>query len=814
MLGNYFKIAIRNIVKNKLYSFVNVFGLSIGLAAFIFISLYVYNETHYDTFWDNADHIVRVDAAWTSNEGESRYATAPPPLAGRLMAHVPGVKSATRMLKWSDFTLRPETDLDRVFRETNVYIADQNYFEVFQGRLIHGDPATALKDPVSIVISESAAKRYFGPGIDDLQQLVGRHILGGKDAGTAWEITGIMKDIPLHSHQDFEMMVSMSTFGPEFTDNNNWAWHIMHTYALLQEGQNDNLAMQRMARGLDLVIRDYVLPYIGGPSPDGAEGVKYHLLPLRDIHLHSHYLREMNPNSDISYVYIFSAIAVLILLIACINFTNLATALSAKRAKEVGVRKTMGSRPSYLVAQFLGESLLFSFLAMVLALGVVELSVILFGVSFDLSFIDRLLDNTAFLWIPLALAVITGLLAGLYPAMVLTRFKPTEVLKGRSVQGHSPSTLRHGLVVFQFTASIGLIISTGVIHDQVRFMKNKRLGFDKENVVIIENDREIQEDRTRFKEALKAHPEILEASFSTGIPALDRFMVRDYTVEGRTGGMGLRWFEVDEDYVAALDLQIMEGRNFRWGSSSDSLGILLNQKAVQELGLEDPVGKNIIINQGSDDERTVRVAAVVKDFHFESLHREVRPLGMEFLRAYTFKDFISVRIAPGKTNEALNIIKNIWASFEPQVPVTYSFLDQDFEALHKSEQQLGQLFTTFSVLAILIAGLGLFGLAAYTTQQRNKEISIRKVLGASVSQVVVMLLKNFVWLAFIGLLIASLFVFFGMREWLNSFAFRTSIRIEQFVIAAVVTGGILVLSVSYQALQAALENPVKALKEE
>lgn len=813
MLKNYIKIAVRNSIKNKLYSFINVFGLSVGLAAFIFITLYVYEETHYDTFWDSADRIIRIDGAWTSNEGESRYATAPPPLAGQLMAQVPEIESVTRMLKWSDFTLRPSTDLDRIFRETNVYIADQKYFEVFQGRLKHGNPSTALVHPLSIVISESVARRYFGPGTD-LQGLIGAHILGGKDASTVWKITGIMEDIPSTSHKEFEMMVSMSSFGTEFSGNENWAWNIMHTYALIQEAGQYDLAVGAIEQKLDLIIRDYVLPYMGRPSTGGSDGVKYYVQPLQDIHLHADYLREMKPNSDITYVYIFGAVAVLILLIACVNFTNLATALSAKRTKEVGVRKTLGSRSSYLVVQFLVESLLFSFVATALALGMIELTVLLFGADFDLRFAGKLFDTPGFLWILLSLAVITGLVAGIYPALVLTRFKPTDVLKGELIPGHSAFTLRHILVVFQFTASIGLIISTGIISDQVKFMENKRLGFEKENVIIIENDREIEEHRSRFKEALEAHPEILEVSFTTGIPALDRFMVRDFTVEGSTGSMGIRWFEVDEDFVPTMDMEIVEGRNFRWGSPSDSLGILLNQQAVLALGLEDPVGKNITINQGAEDEHTAVVLGIVKDFHFESLHRQVKPLGMEYLRNYALKDFISLRTAPGKTSEALGIIKNAWTAFEPQVPITYHFLDQDFEALHRSEQRLAQLFAVFSALALLIAGLGLFGLAAYITQQRSREISIRKVLGATVSQIVFMLLKNFAWLAMLGLLIASLAVFFGMEEWLNSFAFRTSIRIEQFVIAAVVTGVILIFSVSYQALKVAMENPVNHLKEE
>ena len=814
MLKNYIKIAVRNIVRHRLYAFINTAGLSVGLAAFIFISLYIYNETGYDTFWEDHDHIYRVNAAWTWGEGESRYATAPPPLAGRMVDEIPEIASATRIFKRSDFTLRPETNTSRVFRETNVYIADQNYFKVFSNRLIHGDPENALTEPVSIVLSESAARRYFGAEIEDMGELPGKHVLGGKDGGTAWKITGIMKDIPANSHQNFDIIVSMSTFGPAFSNNNNWAWNIMHTYVRLNGNQPTNQALAAVPEKLNRIIQEHAAPFMGN-AVDGAEaGIAYYLQPVSDIHLHSRYLREMKPNSDITYIYIFGGVAVLILLIACVNFTNLTTALSVRRAREVGVRKVLGSSTSRLVFQFLTESLIFSFAATALALGIVELGMVIFSVGFEWHFVNGLFDDPAFGLVILAITLATGILAGLYPAFVLTGFKPVTVLKGKAVSYSRKSGLRNVLVIFQFTASIGLIICTGVISDQLKFMSNKHLGFDRENVVIIENDREIEEERARFREALTVYPEVLSACFSTGIPALDQFMVRDYTVEGSLGGVGLRWFEVDEHFVETLGLKLVAGNSFHSGSSSDSLGIILNQAAVKELGLVHPVGERIVINKGENDERTVQVVGVVEDYHFESLYNRVRPLGMEFLRGYAFKDYISIRMAPGRTREALDIIKRTWATFEPQVPMSYRFLDQDFDALHRSEQRLGQLFGVFSALAVIIAGLGLFGLAAYTAQQRNREISIRKVLGAGVLQIVLMLLKNFVLLAVAGFLIASVIVFFGMEEWLSSFAFRTTLRVEQFLMALVVTAGIVLLSVSYQTIKSAFENPVNSLKEE
>ncbi|MEM7110722.1 MAG: FtsX-like permease family protein, partial [Bacteroidota bacterium] len=336
----------------------------------------------------------------------------------------------------------------------------------------------------------------------------------------------------------------------------------------------------------------------------------------------------------------------------------------------------------------------------------------------------------------------------------------------------------------------------------------------KENVLVIQNDREIEEERLRFKEILSRHSGILDVSFSTGIPALNRFMVRDYSVGSESSAMGLRWFEIDEDFVNTMNLKLIEGKNFQANMTSDSMGIILNEQAVKELGLAEPVGKEIVINKGADDERTVRVKAVVQDFHFESMHSEIKPLGMEFLRGYSFKDYISVKIAPGKLESALEQIKEAWHILEPQVPMTYSFLDSDFDALYHSEKQLESVFNIFSTLSVLIAGLGLFGLATYTAQQRKKEIGIRKILGASVTNLILVLLKNFSMLALIGLVLATIAISLGAEQWLSSFAYRTHFGFEQFLIAFMATGGILLVSVFHQVFKTATGNPVEAIKNE
>ncbi|MEM1405847.1 MAG: ABC transporter permease [Bacteroidota bacterium] len=811
MIRNYLKITFRNIRRNKLYALVNLSGLALGIASFLFIGLYIYNEMSYDRFWVNSDRIYRVDGVWISPEGSSRYATAPPPLAGRMEADMPEVKFATRILKWSDFTFRPETDMEQIFRETNVYIADQNYFRVFSERLTQGNPETALNEPLSIVLSESAARRYFGQEVFERESLIGKQILGGKDAGTPWKITGIMKDLPVNTHQDFEMIVSM--WG-EFKENQNWAWNIMHTYILLNDEMPLAQAENSIYKRLEEVIENYTVPYLGGTSETSGSVVEYLLMPIQDIHLYSDYLREMKANGSITTVYIFGLVAILILIVACVNFTNLTTALSIKRAKEVGVHKVLGSNATGLSFKFLAEAIMYSLLATLVALTTVELFVLYATPKLGITLAVGIFDQSVFIVGILLISLVTGVLAGFYPAWLIARYKPSDVLKGNIYISSTGFQVRNYLVVFQFMASVGLIMATGVISDQMDYLRNSKLGFEKENILVIQNDREIDEERTRLKEILSQHPEILSISFSTGIPALDQFMVRDYSVEGDNGALGLRWFEIDDDFVNTMNLKLIDGRNFQANIPSDSMGIILNEKAVEELALAEPVGKEITINKGADDERTVHVIAVVQDFHFESMHNEVKPLGMEFLRGYSIKDYISVKMAPGKTEKAIDQIKEAWHTLEPQVPITYSFLDSDFDALYNSEKQLESVFNIFSALSMIIAGLGLFGLATYVAQQRKKEIGIRKLLGASVSNLIFVLLKNFSILALIGLVLATVVISVGAETWLSSFAYRTNFGFEQFLSALIATGGILVVSVLHQVYKTAMSNPVDSIKNE
>ena len=811
---NFLKVAIRNIVRNKTYSIINILGLSIGLASCIVISLYVYNESIYDQFWTDSNQIYRVNTTWGSEGGEIKYATSPPTLANVMLNEVPEVEAVARLFKWGDFTLRPDTDSSNVFRETNVNLADQNYFRVFRNRLLAGNPESALTEPGSIVLSESAAIRYFGQEFYNQNEIVGRNILGGKDGGTLWHITAIMKDIPANSHQQFEILISS---WDEFNDSEIWTWNIMHTYVLLNKNSNDKSSLNNISLKLDDIVEKHAMPYMGVEYEQyKREGntMIYSLQPITDIHLRSNFLREMRPNGDIQYVYILSLIALFILLIACVNFTNLSTALGAQRAKEVGIRKSLGSFNTQLISQFLVESMLFSILAILIALGLVELFYLFLIDAFQLYFTVGLFDKWYFIAILTLMVLFVGLIAGIYPSFYLTAFRPVDVLKGKLSNNIKSGGLRNTLVIFQFTVSIGLIISTLVVNDQINYIRSKNLGYDRENVLIIQNDREIEERREDFKNVLKAHSEILEASFSTGIPALQSFKVRDYTVEGEERGDGFRWFEIDDTFLETMNMELVAGRNLSKDIASDSFSIILNQKAVARLGLSDPIGKFIIINIGANDERKVKIVGVVKDFNYESFYSEIRPLGMEYRRGYVFKDYISIRIAPGKTLEAVDIVKSEWSKFEPEVPLSYNFLDQSYENIFKAEFRLEKLFKLFTFLAIFIAALGLMGLAAYITEHRKKEIGIRKVLGASVTRLILMLTENFTRLALAGFLIAVPLAYYMMHQWLTNFVYKVNINTIIFLWAGLSAIGIALITVSYQAIKAALSNPVNALKEE
>jgi len=813
MLKNYLKIAFRTIWKNKTTSLINILGLSIGITACLVIWQYVDFEQSYDQFFSEADQIIRVNTLWSGPEGEERYATTAPPLAEAIEDNIPEAKAVTRLYHWSDFTMRPDDNFEKVFRETKVYITDNDFFDVFDFKFLEADEAVIQEQLGAVILPKSVAIRYFGEEAVEQRQVVGRFLKGGKDGGTPWKVAAVMEDVPENSHLDFDFLIVANNPNDDIMHFPDWSWPIMHTYVRLDDGADK----ARLQPKLDEIVEKFAIPTLGESIEDFKELGYGYALPvqsLTDIHLHSDFLREMQPNGNATYINTLSIIALFIILIACINYINLFTAQSTIRAKEVGVKKVIGARKSHLMTQFLIESFVFCGISVGLALGLLEI----FQRTSEY-FIGRQLyhDN----WSALQLVAVSGsilagvgLIAGAYPAFYLTQFRPLQVLKNQLPLNFRKSHFRDALVVFQFVISIGLIASTIIVNQQVSFFQNKQLGYTKENVLVIQNDREIEEQRLVFKQQLEQHPGILQTSFTTGVPGLPQYQMRDFRLEGATDGQGINWYQIDEDYLPTMGMEIVAGRNFSNEIAADTFGLILNESAVQLLGLENPIGQYLIKNQGKDDEQRLQVIGIVKDFHLKSLHHEIRPLALQYLTDFVFKDYAAVRLAPGNVPEAIAHVEQQWKTFEPGVPITYSFLDENLDRLFRAELQLGRVFSIFTGLALFIACLGLYGLALFTIERRRKEVSIRKVIGASISDVLFLLNKNFLRLTLIAFAIATPLAWLAMQRWLQNFAYHITMPWWVFGLAGLVAVVIALVTVSLQSVRAALSNPIEALKDE
>lgn len=818
MIKNYIKVAYRNLIKNRFYSLLNIIGLSVGVASFLLILLYVTDELSYDRFHADADKIFRVTTHFGSESG-SQFATAPPPLSKALKNELPEVEATTRLLKWNDFTIQPLTGSNKnnVFRETRAFYVEASFFDVFQLDVLAGNPTTALKAPNAIVITESTAKRYFGQ--EPYENILGQNVLLGSNDPANITITAIVKDLPANSHFHFDLLCTNSFMFKEIFEMENWGWPIMHTYIRLRENTDTGKsALEVLEAKANHIVRKFAIPSLGqgyDKLKEETGAMEFQLQPLVDIHLHSKLLREHEPNGSIIYVYIFTSIAILIIIIACINFVNLATAKSANRAKEVGVRKVLGSSKSHLIGQFLAESFILCFISTFFAVGIVEVSKANFNQISGKMLSFSQIDEPWLVGSLLLVVIILSVLSGAYPAFYLSAFKPITALKGKLQTTRGGLKFRSILVVFQFTISISLIVCAFVIYQQLSFIQRKNIGFQKENVLIIHSDGEIQDqDRESFKNSLTTHSSIISASFSTGIPAPSEFHVRSFNLPSNTTKHGFNWYQADESYLRTLNLSLADGRNFSDEIASDSSAVLLNETAVETLGLTDPVGKEVILNEGDNDEVRLHVVGVIKDFNFESFYQKVKPLVIQNINNYYSRDYVLLKIAPGNVQEALNVTKAQWKAFQPRVPLTYTFLDEDFDKLFHSEQRLGQVVSLFTGLAIFVACLGLLGLTAFSSEQRSKEIGIRKILGASAFSVVMLLSKQFTRLLLIAFLIALPVSFFMMQQWLNNFVYKIEIEVYVFVMAGVTTLFIAWLTISYQSIKAALANPIDALKDE
>ncbi|MBU2491757.1 MAG: ABC transporter permease [Bacteroidetes bacterium] len=810
MLKSYFKIAFRNIFKNKLFSLINILGLAVGIACAIVILLFVQDELSYDQFHSKKDRIVRVTREWLNQDGESNLhlARVAQPIGTLLINDYP--QTIERMVRiLSDYNTKLKYN-NKIFIEEKFYWAEKDFFKIFDFKLIEGNKETALAEPGSVVISHSMAKKLFGN-----ENPIGKTINYEDQADLL--VTGVFEDVPRNSHFKFDYLGSLislyNVFGRDFFET-NWSSNNYATYLLLGNA--------KLKEELKINIPSFIDKHYGAaikrhtghdPTQPPSKTNLLHLQNLTDIHLYSNLNSEFEQNGDITNVYLFSAIAVFILLIACINFMNLATAKSSKRAKEIGMRKVLGAYKKQLVYQFIGESLFITFFAVIISIGLLEAALPALNNFIGKELAVNYTQNFAAVGGIFLIALLVGLISGSYPAFLLSSFKPSSVLKGNSQPGSGRSLFRTTLVVAQFTISIVLIISMSVVSNQMEYFKNKKLGFNKDQIVILPASESMRENLDGFKSILLQNPNITSAATSDLIPSdklLNSWGAERYENNSTVPlGFRLAVVQVDNDFIDTYQFKLLGGRKFsREFSTDDSSSYIINEFAAKRLGWspDEAIGKPLVYGDVPGT-----IVGVLADFNFESLHNEVSPI--IFVNTKTNGRNFSIRLS-GNFPAAIDYLKGIWEKYNSDYPFEYSFLNEDFDSLYKSEEQLGEIFGVFSFLAVFIACLGLLGLASFAAEQKTKEIGIRKVLGASVTNIVSRFTFEFVKLILIANIIAWPIAYYGMNLWLNNFAYKSDITISIFISAGVIALLIAVATISFQAVKASLTNPAKTLKYE
>jgi putative ABC transport system permease protein len=808
MFQSYFKTALRNLWRNKGFSAINIIGLAVGLATCLLIVLYVTDELSYDRWNAQAGRIYRLDSEIKFAGNHLNLAVAPPLAGPSMLQDYPEVKQYTRFRYASSLLIRKG---NQNIREESVIYADSSCFDVFTLPMVSGDARTALTVPHSMVISEKMALKYFNS-----TQAAGRILL--VNDSIQYKVTGVIRNMPVQSHFHIDILLPMLQLkGSRATDE--WLSHNYNTYVVLKDGA-DAAGLEAKLPGM---VGKYMAPLLKHVmnlelkqfNKSGGM-LNFSLTPLTDIHLHSNRTAEMDANGSIQYVYIFSAIAAFILLIACINFMNLSTARSSNRAKEVGIRKVMGSERGQLIFQFIMESTLISFIALLLALGIAALMLPLFN---QLSGKEISIGLFSRPWLAPALLVLgiaVGLLAGSYPAFFLSGFRPIAVLKGNISAGFKTGWLRNSLVVFQFGISIFLIVGTAVIYQQLGYIRNKNLGYDRSHVLVLGTLKPLGSQARAFREDLLKIPGVDGATMTGYLPTSNdrssNAFFRTPALDQKDALIMQSW-AVDEHYVSVLGMHVGQGRDFSRSFLTDSNAILINSTTARMMGGGDPIGKKLYLLDDVTTRRAIEyhVIGVVQDFNFSSLREVVTPVGMYLQED---KDNLTLRVHADNMTHLIRQIEDKWRSMAPGQPFSYSFMDDDFNAQYKAEQRMGGISLSFSLLAICIACLGLFGLAAYAAEQRTREIGIRKVLGATVTNIVGLLSRDFLLLVLIAALMAFPFSWWAMHRWLQDFAYRISIGWQVFGLAAVLAVGIALCTISWQAFRAALANPVRSLRSE
>jgi len=806
MLYNYLKIALRNIRRQKFYAFINITGLTLGLVASQLIILYIIDEFSYDRFHRDAGRIYRVNLMGRMSGQEFNSPSTAAPVASGFMNEIPGVEQTCRIALWKDMPIEREEEL---FTEKTVVVADSNFFSFFSFKLIEGDPRNVLSRPYTIVLTETAAKRIFGYSGRGDNRTIGQSLEFGNEK-RLYNITGICADPPPNSHFHFSMILSMESW--DYSRSPVWVTNSLHTYIKLEEDTDHDLIKPQIQE----IVKKYIGPqaekYLGMSFDEflkkgGDYG--FYLQPLTNIHFSSDADLHLEPGGNMKTIYLLAGIVIFIIVIACINFMNLSTARYSGRAKEVGVRKALGSTIGSLRTQFLNESVLYAIVSLLLAQIILILVLPQFNILSGKLLSLKALLNIYYISSVILLIAVTSIIAGSYPAFYLTSFKPVDTLRGKLKAGTKSKGIRQILVTFQFTMSTGLIICTLLMYKQMQYIQNKDLGFDKSNLIVLKNAGSLGTNRNAFKEELLKMMVVEDVSICNLVPPevshTDLFRPVGEDLQER----GSNYCVADEDLASALKLTLANGRFFSKDFSSDVNGVVINEAAARLFGFEKPVGEKIktFWKDGKPDE--YEIIGVVKDYNFLSLEEAITSLlifnGKE-------GDNIVVRLTPGDINNKIDLIRSKWKSFPESGSFDYSFISDDFNAKFRKEQQMGSIFLVFTLLGIFIASLGLLGLASFTAEQRSREIGIRKAMGASSADIIKLLSMEYLNLIFISFIMAALLSYIIIKWWLNNFAYKTEVGVIAFIAGGSLSIIIAILSVSYQSLKAASRNPVDSLK--
>ncbi len=806
MLKNFFINAARIMRKRGGYYLLNIGGLAIGLISFIFITLYVINELSYDRFHDNYENIYRIKVTGRMAGGELNQAVTAAPMAQAILKDYPEVTKVARVRPMGDWLIRFG---DKRFNEDGVLFADSTFFDVFDFKILKGDPLTALNRPNSMVLTEEFAFKYFG-NLDP----IGQRLRVESDT-ILYTVTAVMQNVPDNSHIKFDILASLSTY-PRLANDQFWVSHSFYTYFVAKEGTNKD--------ELEKKFQDMVVTYVGpqlkeilGQTIEDFKNAGnyfgYVLEPLKDIHLKGAVQYNLEPPGSLSTVYIFAVIAILILVVAIINYVNLATAKSASRAKEVGVRKVSGANKSGLITHFLTESLIIAAISMGIALLIVFLLMPSFNQMINKSLSFGQINNLPGIASVIFLVVFIGIASGFYPAFVLASYNPVEVLKGTMNPGSMSKRLRWILVVFQFTVSIIIIIGSIIVYNQLNLLTRKDLGFDKENMIVVRRVDAFWQQADAFRTQLLEIPGVEKVGFSRSVPGTDfnnNAFFKDDDPEKNT--YLINQAAVSLDYPEALGVQLADGRYFSREFGTDSLAILINEAAVKSLGLADPLNSYIKQPAGPQEWRRYKIVGIMKDFNIESMHKAIPPVCFTVEGGGGGDQFATIRLSGKNVNATIAEVEKLWQNFTPDMPFQYDFFTDRWNELYSSEMKTGKIFLIFSFLAIFIACMGLIGLITYITNRRTREIGIRKSYGASIPVILGLLSKEMIYIILISSLLAYPVAYFGSQYWLEGFASKIPISPVIFILATLIAMLVGWLSISYQTIKAANYNPSNALR--